>query len=169
MGRRVFAEREARFLTNMAIREGLIRTDEPCCVCGLPQGPTPKAGVASVVRHHPDLLHRPLWTVPLCLADHQLVHAGAIPDPGRVAARRQPAPKPAPRPALVSVYVAPEDRAGIILAHFPVGEKRTARQLANELGWARPSVHAILRELRLQGVVDCPFPSEGFIRLDVAA
>lgn len=79
-------EAEARAIFAMAEREGLIPR-EPCCVCGAPWSPARKGHHPSVVRHHPDLCLRPLYTIPLCLAHHAQVHAGKLVDPGLGALR----------------------------------------------------------------------------------
>jgi hypothetical protein len=168
--RRVFSEPEARALTNMALAEGLIRTDEPCCHCGTPQVRT-RGSAPYVRRHHPDLLHRPLWTIPLCERCHQLVHRGLLADPGlgreRAAHEQVPA---GPAPALfVTAPADPSERQRVLLEHFPHGEHRSARDLTRVLGWGLGTVHAVLRELRLAGVVDCPIPSLGFVRIDQRA
>jgi hypothetical protein len=55
-----------------------------------------------------------------------------------------------------------------LLAHFPAEQKRSARQLAAELGWSLTTTYAVLRQLRAEGVVDAPVPAEGFIRLRAA-
>ena len=81
---RTYSDYDARAITAMAIREGLIRTDEPCMICGAPQSQT-EGGYASVVRHHPDLARRPLWTLPVCRNHHAQIHKGTLADPGLVA------------------------------------------------------------------------------------
>lgn len=88
MPRLHFTDKEARALTAMAIHEGLISTEEPCCICGAEQQRS--GSRVYVVRHHPDLTGRPLWTVPLCRPHHQAVHLGDIPDPATSTVQLRP-------------------------------------------------------------------------------
>jgi hypothetical protein len=163
----LYTESEARAITAAGIREGRIRVDLPCCICGVAQHRM-RSGVLAVVQHHPALRNHPSWVLPVCRRDHMLIHGSKIPDPG--SGRYWPVTPPPEPGSIVSAYPeSHEERQWVVLSRLPSGEHRSARQIAKELDWGLGVVHESLRELRLAGIVDSPNPSLGFVRVDRAA